>query len=107
MTAPERIFAAHISRSGVRIVCYADQRMGDIEYIRADLPPTLEQALAMPEINALVEAAEYILDGMGIDAPLYEIDPDDDFLDAANSEWVSDTLRMLATALRAIGEGGE
>lgn len=28
---------------------------------RADMPPTLEQALALPEVQALVEAAEYAL----------------------------------------------
>ena len=45
-------------------------------------------------------AADYILDGMGIDAPNYEIDADDDFLDAANSKWVRDTLTRLAEAMR-------
>ena len=45
-------------------------------------------------------AVDYILDGMGIHYPDYEIDPDDDFLDAANSKWVRDTLTRLAEALR-------
>ncbi len=31
--------------------------MGDTEYIRADLPPTLSACLAHPEVKALVEAA--------------------------------------------------
>lgn len=48
----------------------------------------------------LEAAADYILDGMGIDAPDYEIDPDDDFLDAANSDWVRDVLTRLAAALK-------
>lgn len=48
----------------------------------------------------LEEAADYILDGMGIHAPDYEIDPDDDFLDAANSDWVRDVLMRLAAALK-------
>lgn len=47
----------------------------------------------------LEAAADYILDGMGIDAPDYEIDPDDDFLDAANSDWVRDVLTRLAATL--------
>lgn len=50
--------------------------------------------------NAVYEAAEYILDGMGIDAPDYVIDPDDDFLDAAVSDWVTDTLTRLAAAMK-------
>lgn len=56
------------------------------------------------KVAKLVEAIDYILDGMAIDAPDYEIDPDDDFLDAANSDWVRDVLTRLAAALR--GEGG-
>ena len=47
----------------------------------------------------LRDAIDYILDGMGIYEPDYIIDPDDDFLDAANSEWVRDTLERLASAL--------
>lgn len=50
--------------------------------------------------NAVYEAAEYILDGMGIAAPDYDIDPDDDFLDAAVSDWVTDTLTRLAAAMK-------
>jgi hypothetical protein len=50
--------------------------------------------------NAVYDAAEYILDGMGIDAPDYVIDPDDDFLDAAVSDWVTDTLTRLAAAMK-------
>ena len=30
----------------------------DVEYRRADLPPTLEQALNVPEIKALVDASK-------------------------------------------------
>ena len=52
------------------------------------------------ERDRLREAMDYILDGMGIAEPDYVIDPDDDFLDAANSEWVRDTLTRLAAALK-------
>ena len=55
---------------------------------------------AEAKVARLVEAADYILDGMAIDAPDYEIDPDDDFLDAANSDWVRDVLTRLAAALK-------
>lgn len=44
---------------------------------------------------------------MGISYPDYEIDPDEDYLDAANAEWVKDTLNRLAAALRAITESKE
>lgn len=47
----------------------------------------------------LREAIDYILDGMGIYEPDYVIDPEDDFLDVANSKWVRDTLERLAAAL--------
>lgn len=53
----------------------------------------------------LEAAIDYILDGMAIDAPDYEIDPDDNFLDAANSDWVRDVLTRLAAALRGEGRG--
>ena len=59
-----------------------------------------ELKLANARAERLEAAADYILDGMGIDAPDYEIDPDDDFLDAANSEWVRDVLTRLAAALK-------
>ena len=55
---------------------------------------------AKAERDRLREAIDYILDGMGIADPDYDIDPDDDFLDAANSEWVRDTLTRLAAALK-------
>ena len=55
---------------------------------------------AEAERDRLQEAMDYILDGMGIAEPDYDIDPDDDFLDAANSEWVRDTLTRLAAALK-------
>ena len=51
--------------------------------------------------DMLREAAEYILDGMGIDGPDYTVDPDDEYLDAANSKWVKETLSRLAAALAA------
>ena len=60
------------------------------------------QALILAEARAerLEAAADYILDGMGIHAPDYEIDPDDDLLDAANSDWVRDVLTRLAATLK-------
>ena len=73
-------------------------------YRRADLPPTLEAAMQLPEVLALVEAAEYIVDGMGIDGPEYKMDPNDEYADAANSTWVCDTLTRLCTAMSAFSE---
>jgi hypothetical protein len=60
------------------------------------------EALRKAEARAerLEAAIDYILDGMAIDAPDYEIDPDDDFLDAANSDWVRDVLTRLAAAMK-------
>lgn len=52
------------------------------------------------KVARLVEAIDYILDGMAIDAPDYEIDPDNDFLDAVNSDWVRDVLTRLAAAMK-------
>lgn len=57
---------------------------------------------AEAKVARLVEAIDYILDGMDIDAPDYEIDPDDDFLDAANSDWVRDVLTRLAAAIAEV-----
>ena len=59
-----------------------------------------ELKLANARAERLEAAADYILDGMGIDAPDYEIDPDDDFLDAASSDWVRDVLTRLAAAMK-------
>jgi hypothetical protein len=55
-----------------------------------------------PKVAALLGEVDYILDGMDISYPDYEIDPEDDFLDAANSAWARDTLTRLAAALRAL-----
>lgn len=70
------------------------------DQIRADLA-TQPDPLADPRVTALRDAVEYILDGMAIDGPDYKIDPEDDFLDVANTHWVRDTLTRLATALAA------
>ena len=51
------------------------------------------------QVERMRGAVDYILDGMGISAPDYSIDADDDFQDAANSEWVRDTLTRLAAAI--------
>ena len=55
---------------------------------------------AEAEKGRAVNAAEYILDGMGIDGPEYVIAPRDEYLEAANSAWVRDTLERLAAATR-------
>ena len=83
----------------------ADARF--IAWARNNVPALLAQIAALraerdeaeAEARKLRRAISYILDGMGIDGPNYAIDPDDDFLDAANSEWVRDTLTRLAAAL--------
>lgn len=59
-----------------------------------------ELKLANDRAERLEAAIDYILDGMAIDAPDYEIDPDYDFLDAANSDWVRDVLTRLAAAMK-------
>jgi hypothetical protein len=74
---------------------------------RADLPPTLEQAKALPEIKALVEA-------------LRECSDDLEAFTRAEYGWPSihpsmkakfdrdmQTVVRARAALRAIGEGGE
>ena len=69
-------------------------------YRRADLPPTLAQARALPEIKALVEALRKI------DA----LDPEG-MIGGCSSDAIRGlVLRMgeqARAALRAIGEGGE
>jgi hypothetical protein len=63
MTAPERIWATPFDiKSDGGTYCDAESRPSAPNkdawcYRRADLPPTLAQALAVPEIAALVEAA--------------------------------------------------
>ena len=101
MNAPDRIWATGGNKGGDwgsrNGLCHT---FGGTEYIRRD-PGVLA---ALPEIKALIDAVDYIVDGMGISYPDYEIDPDEDYLDAANAEWVKDTLNRLAAALRAITE---
>ena len=72
----------------------ARMRKGFIEEARD------ERDRAEARAERLEAAIDYILDGMAIDAPDYEIDPDDDFLEAANSDWVRDVLTRLAAALK-------
>lgn len=62
MSAPERIWATWQEDFGaVQIGTWADtvrfEPLG-VEYARADLPPTLAAALAVPEIAAMVESLE-------------------------------------------------
>lgn len=75
MDAPERIWARkhpvrhgghwHDSTHSSDVAETVNGAAGTInpfvEYTRADLPPTLSAALAMPEINALVDAAKTLL----------------------------------------------
>lgn len=72
MNAPERIWAttgaaqgslgygqgATVALHWVGVWSEKHDDMRQVEYRRADLPPTLAEALALPEIAALVEAAE-------------------------------------------------
>ena len=83
-----------------------DEALNQLDSARYSVD-VLERRMAavMAERDRLREAIDYILDGMGIADPDYDIDPDDDFLDAANSEWVRDTLTRLAAALK--GESHE
>jgi hypothetical protein len=53
MSAPERIWAG--KHHGTWWQSSPHHQM--TEYRRADLPPTLSEALAVPEVRALVEAA--------------------------------------------------
>jgi hypothetical protein len=68
MTAPERIWATPFDiKSDGGTYCDAESRPSAPNkdawcYRRADLPPTLAQALAVPEIAALVEARRKQLD---------------------------------------------
>lgn len=60
--APERIWADTANGK----TCGVDWSVGkafqqDVEYRRADLPPTLSAAMGLPEVKALVEAARKML----------------------------------------------
>jgi len=64
--APGRIWA---SETLMRYTVPNDppySKSGYVEYVRADLPPTLSAALALPEIAALVEAAKCQLTYMDV-----------------------------------------
>ncbi len=66
MGAPERIWLQdagdydHAAQFEVTW-CAEPQDDADTEYIRADLPPALADALALPEIAAMVEAAKNVV----------------------------------------------
>ena len=85
LDAADRIEALVSENRALKRLNEAQSKMLDAEETRAD---------------RLDLAVEYILDGMGIHYPDYEIDAEDDFLDAANSKWVRDTLTRLAEAMR-------
>ena len=105
MDAPERIWACwHDDReekywAGPNEVYRTNDCVG--AYAHADLltAAEAERDAALARVERLRGAAEYILDGMGIDGPDYTIPPDDDLLDASNGPWVRDTLTRLAAAL--------
>lgn len=65
-----------------------------------------ELTAAEAKVEKLRGAAEYILDGMGIDGPEYVIDPEDEYEDAANSAWVKDVLTRLSAALTTETDNG-
>lgn len=79
------------------LVTYEDHRKV-VEAVEA------ERDALRAKVARLEGAIDYILDGMAISAPEYAIDPDDDFLDAANADWVRDTVSRLAAAL---ADGGK
>ena len=92
------LVAFYVKPENARLIAWA---RNNVEALAADRDAQKARAdAAEAKVAKLEAAADYILDGMGIDAPDYEIDPDDDFLDAANSEWVRDVLTRLAAALR-------
>lgn len=91
--APERIWARkhpvkhghhwHDSTSSEDVAQAVNSSPGTINnfvaYRRADLPPTLAEALAVPEVRALVEAASKVLSSYwyssdGIIQGIYDID---------------------------------
>ena len=65
MSAPDRIWVkksiAEDGNHGSTAWPNTDEP-SDIEYIRADLPPTDEQVMAHPKVKALVESLEYAID---------------------------------------------
>lgn len=62
MDTPERIWAYPSHVTGWNSAIAHDRKVIDsTEYRRADLPPTLEAAKALPEIAALVQAAKGLL----------------------------------------------
>jgi len=93
--APERI---KLQREGVGfspVWRFDVPRMGvNACFVRKDLHDA-----ALARVVALEAAIEYILDGMGIDGPDYLIDPDEDYMDAVNSESVRDVMVRLSAAL--------
>jgi hypothetical protein len=61
MKAPERIWVEkQIAEPGIHgsTAWPNTDCESDIEYVRADLPPTLSACLARPEVKALVDAAD-------------------------------------------------
>lgn len=62
MSAPERIWVQwpHVNGAGLAFSCQARPPASRTEYVRADLPPTLSAALAVPQVAAMVEAAKIV-----------------------------------------------
>ena len=71
----------------------------DVEYRRADLPPTLSAAMELPEVWALVVALEYGDRMCRLDFHR-EINPDDECF----SQAVWDTWQRMVAAIAAIKE---
>ena len=92
MTAPERIWADPPTIFDEMDCWHSDPHETRTEYIRADLArPTLTQALAVPEIAALVEALRRIQSAVSPEA-----DPDTNELIEC---WMSaDEMQEIASA---------
>ena len=112
--APERIFASRDEQDGwrwPRASKFPEQGPREnIEYRRADLPPTLAESLAVPEVKAMtgsVEKCLSLLDGLVAESGRQvEWGEEDPF---RMGEWFdADDLAALATAraaLRAVEDG--
>lgn len=107
MRMPERIWA---DRSDDGLPAYADtpfgiwwcaSREGYSEFVRADLfAATLARAeRAEAALAEAVEAIEYFMDGWGLVAPEYSLDPEDDEL--FEHEWAFDKFRAILAKLEA------
>ncbi len=88
MTAPDEIWiAVPYERSTLRT--YTSNEFRQVEYRRADLPPTPAAALALPQIAAFVRSVDDVVCGRG----MFGIDPQVDLV------WATDHLTAALAAL--------